>query len=77
MSEFYMWSSRSDVCAVGHHVAAGVAKIWLINPQALAPANLGQQNLVDAIEISVCPHHMEQIRTNGFRGFVVRDEPRN
>lgn len=71
MTEFYAYTGRVDVCRFGEHVDPRVVTYTLVPKVKLAPGE-GLIRL-DSLQVNVCPDHVEQLRTEGFLGFVLPD----
>ncbi len=69
MTEFYAYGVRADVCAFGDHVDARAEPYTLV-PNVKFATGEGMVSL-ESLLINVCPDHFEQLRTEGFLGFVL------
>ncbi len=71
MTEFYAYTGRGDVCRFGEHVDARVQQYTLVsNVQSAAAPGMIR---LDSLHVNVCPDHVDQLRSEGFLGFVLAD----
>lgn len=72
MTEFYAYTGRADVCRFGEHVDARVQQYTLVSNvhAAAAPGTIR----LESLQVNVCPDHVEQLRSEGFLGFVLPDD---
>jgi len=68
------YTGRANVCRFGEHVDARVQKYTLV-PNVKLAAREGMVRL-DNLQVNVCPDHFEQLRTDGFLGFVLPGDDR-
>lgn len=75
MTEFYRFSRRDDVCEVGKHPAAEVARYDLRrdpSPDEVAAARAAGRDVMLGLSIKCCPAHLDVLRA-GFLGFKLDD----
>ncbi len=70
-TEFYGYTGRADVCRFGEHVDARV-KMYTLVPKMKFATGEGLVRL-ESLQVNVCPDHFEQLRSEGFLGFVLPD----
>src|SRR6185503_16218173 len=71
-TEFYRWTRREDVCAVGGHVAEDATTYTLTPRIPMAPHRDSGLALL-SLKVRACPAHVDELRTHGVNGFFLLD----
>ncbi len=71
MTEYYSYTGRADVCCFGEHRDER-AQLYTLVPAVKTEPAAGFIAL-ERLQVNVCPDHFEQLRAEGFLGFVLPD----
>lgn len=71
-TEFYRWTNRDDVCAVGGHVTSEATDYTLL-PRAPAMPHPESGLTLASLKVRACPQHVDQLREHGINGFYLVD----
>lgn len=69
-TEFYRWTVRADVCAVGGHATSETTEYTLLPRTPPVPHPESGLTLV-SLKVRACPSHVEHLRSHGINGFFL------